>query len=112
MARSHAHSAAFREVLRSFALFAVPIRVVIVQRLARRPRAAAELAQELPVSRVAVGQHLKRLEAAGRQGRRRVYRLEPEDLEPLSLWLRSLHASGEADLSGSLKRSWSVSGNR
>jgi hypothetical protein len=61
MPKPRSHAAEFRQVLKSFALFGEPIRVVIFQRLARRPCSAGELAKELPVSRVAVVQHLKRL---------------------------------------------------
>jgi len=69
-----------------------PIRVVIFQRLARRPGSAGELAKELPVSRVAVVQHLKRLEEAGLvvgtpDGRRRLYRVDPTGLDPLARWI-------------------------
>jgi DNA-binding transcriptional ArsR family regulator len=95
MPKSHAHATAFREVLKCFALFAEPIRVVIFQRLARAPSSASDLARELPVSRVAVVQHVKRLEAAGlvrgsRHGRHRIYRIEPQGLAPLSGWIESL----------------------
>lgn len=57
-------------------------RRAIVERLAERPRAVAELADLLPVSRPAVSQHLKVLKLAGlvteqAAGTRRIYRLEP-----------------------------------
>jgi len=50
--------------------------------LADRPRAVGELADELPVSRPAVSQHLKVLKDAGLvtervAGTRRIYRLNP-----------------------------------
>jgi len=93
MAKSHAHATALREVLRVFALFGCPVRVVIFQRLARSPMTAGALAQGLPVSRTAVVQHLKRLQAArlvdaSADGRRRIYRVQPKGLGPLSRWLR------------------------
>ena len=92
MAKSHAHAAALRQVLHLFALFGLPIRVVIFQRLARTPSSAGELERSLPVSRTAIVQHLKLLEAAGlvaasMQGRRRVYRVRPKGLEPLARWV-------------------------
>jgi DNA-binding transcriptional ArsR family regulator len=92
MPKSHSHAAQFRRVLKCFALFGHPLRVVIFQRLAKQPRTAGELARELPVSRVAVVQHLKRLERAGLlrclpDGRRRLYRIEPSGLEPLARWI-------------------------
>ena len=50
--------------------------------LAERPRAVGELADELPISRPAVSQHLKVLKAAHlvsdqAAGTRRIYRLNP-----------------------------------
>jgi DNA-binding transcriptional ArsR family regulator len=94
MAKSHAQAREFREVLRVFTLFAHPLRVVIFQRLARHPTTATVLAKQLPVSRAAVVQHVKRLERAGllvgsREGKRRVYHVQPERLEPLARWLAS-----------------------
>jgi DNA-binding transcriptional ArsR family regulator len=99
MPKSHAHAREFREVLRLFALFGHPIRVVIFQRLARRPTTASVLARQLPVSRVAVVQHVKRLERAGllvglRDGKRRVYRVQPDGLEPLARWLAIHRTAG------------------
>jgi len=93
MAKSHAHGAAFRSVLRLFALFGHPARVVIFQRLARVPMTAGELAQSLPISRTAVVQHLKLLQAAGLvdaspDGRKRIYRTRPKGLVPLNRWVR------------------------
>lgn len=98
MARSHAHGAQFRRVLHQFGLFGHPMRVVIFQRLARNPATAGELADELPITRAAVVQHLKRLEAAGlvaslAQGRRRIYRIRPGGLEPLARWVKE-HSGG------------------
>ena len=65
-----------------------PTRLTIVQRLAERPRAVGELADELPISRPAVSQHLKVLKDAGLVadsaiGTRRVYRLNPEGIAAL-----------------------------
>src|SRR5262249_51951807 len=92
-AKSHAHGAAFRSVLRLFALFGHPVRVVIFQRLARAPMTAGELAQSLSISRTAIVQHLKLLEAprlvdASPSGRKRVYRIRPKGLLPLDQWVR------------------------
>lgn len=75
-----------------FKLFGVPLRVVIFQRLARRPQTASELAKELPIGRPAVVQHLSALKAHGlldavSDGKRRVYRICPAGLAPLREWL-------------------------
>jgi DNA-binding transcriptional ArsR family regulator len=65
-----------------------PTRRDIFERLAERPRAVAELARELPVSRPAVSQHLKVLKQAHLVsdtpvGTRRVYRVDPNGLAAL-----------------------------
>src|SRR5690242_2072255 len=72
----------------------------IVLLLAERPRAVVELADELPVSRPAVSQHLKVLQDAGLVdeepvGTRRVYRLNEVGLLALrdqldTFWNRAL----------------------
>ena len=71
-----------------------------MERLAERPRAVGELAEELPVSRPAVSQHLKVLKDAGlvserAAGTRRIYRLDPTAVQALrdqldALWRRAL----------------------
>jgi DNA-binding transcriptional ArsR family regulator len=65
-----------------------PTRREIFERLAERPRAVAELARGLPVSRPAVSQHLKVLKQAHLVsdtpvGTRRVYRVDPDGLAAL-----------------------------
>src|SRR5262245_57373891 len=77
-----------------------PTRRAIVERLAERPRAVVELAEELPISRPAVSQHLKILKDAGlvtdqAAGNRRVYRLNPAGVAALrdqleTFWNRAL----------------------
>jgi DNA-binding transcriptional ArsR family regulator len=91
-------------VLKCFALFSRPIRVTIFQRLARQPGTAGDLARQLPVSRVAVVQHLKVMEAAGlvcgsRRGRYRVYHIEPAGLEPLAAWIAAHQQLGQSSRS-------------
>lgn len=92
MAKSHANANKLREVLRVFAMFGHPLRVVIFQRLTRAPMTAGELARGLPISRTAIVQHLKLLEnaklvQASLDGRRRVYRISRRGLAPLESWL-------------------------
>src|SRR3954454_1595450 len=65
-----------------------PTRRAIFERLAGGPRAVGELADELPVSRPAVSQHLKVLKDAGlvvdrRDGTRRLYQLDPNGVGAL-----------------------------
>lgn len=83
-----------------------PTRQAILDRLAGGPRAVGELADELPVSRPAVSQHLKVLKGVGlvrdeRVGTRRLYRVDPQGLAVLrtyldQLWERSLGAFAQA----------------
>ena len=82
-----------------------PSRRAIVACLAERPRAVGELADELPISRPAVSQHLKVLKAAGlvedeAAGTRRVYRLNPAGVSALRdqldmFWQRTLRGFQE-----------------
>jgi DNA-binding transcriptional ArsR family regulator len=75
-------------------------RRAIVERLAHSPRSVGELAEELPVSRPAVSQHLKVLKTAGlvteqAEGTRRIYRLNPAGVAALrdqldTFWRRAL----------------------
>ncbi|HET7173055.1 MAG TPA: metalloregulator ArsR/SmtB family transcription factor [Nocardioidaceae bacterium] len=75
-------------------------RRAIVACLAERPRAVGELADELPISRPAVSQHLKVLKDVGlvsdrAAGTRRIYRLNPAGVAALrdqldAFWNRAL----------------------
>lgn len=63
-------------------------RRAIFERLRSGPLAVGEIADELPVSRPAVSQHLRVLKDAGlvrerREGTRRLYRLDPDGLGEL-----------------------------
>ena len=74
------------------AAIADPTRRRILELLRAEPRPVGELANELPVSRPAVSQHLKvltdtRLVEAEARGTRRIYRVRPEGLEPLRAYL-------------------------
>jgi DNA-binding transcriptional ArsR family regulator len=79
-----------------------PTRRAIFERLGDRPRAVGELAQELPVSRPAVSQHLKVLKEAhlvvdSPDGNRRIYKVDPDGVDALrayldQFWTRSLAA--------------------
>lgn len=77
-----------------------PTRLAILERLVERPQAVVELADQLPVSRPAVSQHLRVLKAAGlvtdqAVGNRRIYRVDPAGLAALRdqldrFWNRAL----------------------
>jgi DNA-binding transcriptional regulator GbsR (MarR family) len=76
--------------------------MAIFQRLVDGPMAVNELAQNLPVSRPAVSQHLRVLKDAGlvkdsKDGTRRLYRLNPEGVARLRahfdlVWEKALGA--------------------
>jgi len=75
-----------------FAALADPTRREVFERLSRGPRAVGDLAQDLPVSRPAVSQHLKVLKEAGLvtdrpDGARRVYQIDPQGLGQMRAWL-------------------------
>ncbi|MGH3763182.1 ArsR/SmtB family transcription factor [Actinophytocola sp.] len=72
-----------------------PTRRAIFELLATRPRAVGELANELPVSRPAVSQHLKVLKGAGlvtdhAEGTRRLYRVDRRGVGALREYLDQL----------------------
>jgi DNA-binding transcriptional ArsR family regulator len=69
-----------------------PTRRAIFELLARRPSSVGELAQQLPISRPAVSQHLRVLTDGGlvvsrAEGTRRVYRLNPDGVAALRTYL-------------------------
>jgi len=90
----------------SLTALADPTRRTIFEHIADRPSAVTDLAEQLPVSRPAVSQHLKVLKDAGlvvdrREGTRRIYALNPTGLEGLrtyldEFWRRSLAAFKDA----------------
>src|SRR3954464_3146084 len=83
-----------------------PTRRAILERLANGPKAVGEIADELPVSRPAVSQHLKELKQAGlvvdrAQGTRRLYQLNPQGIQDLrayfdQFWNQALASFKEA----------------
>ena len=83
-----------------------PTRRAIFERLGAGPRAVGELAEEFPVSRPAVSQHLKVLKDAGlvtdrKAGTRRVYQLDPQGVGALrayfdEFWMQALTAFKDA----------------
>ena len=80
---------AYAEVLTALA---DPTRRHIFESLHKRPRTVGELAEGRPVSRPAVSQHLKVLEAARlvrveQQGNRRLYSVRPDGLDDLRRYL-------------------------
>lgn len=69
-----------------------PTRRALCERLAAGPLPVGRLAEQLPVSRPAVSQHLKVLKQAGlvtdrAVGNRRLYELDPAGLTGVRAWL-------------------------
>ena len=69
-----------------------PTRRAIFELLARRPSSVQELADQLPISRPAVSQHLKVLREAGfasvrADGNRRLYAIDSRPLQAVDSWL-------------------------
>jgi DNA-binding transcriptional ArsR family regulator len=85
-----------------WAALADPTRRDILERLLERPRPVGELAEDLPISRPAVSQHLKVLKDAGlvadtQAGTRRIYHVQPDGLSALRaeldrFWIQALTA--------------------
>jgi DNA-binding transcriptional ArsR family regulator len=83
-----------------------PTRRAIFELLARHPCTVGELAQQLPITRSAVSQHLRVLKDGGlvisqAQGTRRIYRLNPDGVTALRayldrIWAEALTAFGKA----------------
>ncbi len=72
-----------------------PTRRAIFELLARQPSSVQELADQLPISRPAVSQHLKVLRDGGLvvsqpEGTRRIYRLNPQGVGALRDWLEGV----------------------
>ena len=75
-----------------FYAIADPTRREILDRLRAGEQAATQLCRGLPLSQPALSKHLKVLRQADlvsyqRRGRHRLYRLNPEPLEPLVDWI-------------------------
>jgi DNA-binding transcriptional ArsR family regulator len=72
-----------------------PTRRAIFELLARRPSSVQELADQLPISRPAVSQHLRVLKDGGlvvsrAAGTRRIYQLNPAGVTALRTWLEGV----------------------
>ena len=90
----------------SLGLLGDPTRRAIFELLARRPSTVGELAQQLPITRSAVSQHLRVLKDGGlvvsrAEGTRRIYRLNPDGVTALRayldrVWAEALTAFGKA----------------
>jgi DNA-binding transcriptional ArsR family regulator len=71
-----------------------PTRRAVLELLRKGPRAVVDIAAGMPVSRPAVSQHLQVLKGAGlvterKDGTRRLYRIDPQGLAALRIYLES-----------------------
>jgi DNA-binding transcriptional ArsR family regulator len=88
----------------TFQALADPTRRAVLDLLRRGSQPAGEIAQAFPVSRPAISKHLKLLRRAHlvrehREGRHRVYQLNPEPLRAVDTWLDQYRNFWNASLS-------------
>lgn len=72
-----------------------PTRRAIFEQLARRPSSVGELAEQLPITRQAVSQHLQQLKDGGlvvatAVGTKRIYRLNPDGVDALRAYFQGI----------------------
>ena len=83
-----------------FSALGDPIRRLMLERLLDGEQSASALGDDLPISQPAASQHLRVLREAGlvawrKEGRRRIYRLEPAPLKGVHDWLAHYRAHWE-----------------
>ncbi|HEU5068201.1 MAG TPA: metalloregulator ArsR/SmtB family transcription factor [Sphingomicrobium sp.] len=84
-------------------------RRTVLERLRDGPKSVGEIANDLPVSRPAVSQHLKVLKDAGlvndrSEGTRRIYHIDPKGLGALRAWLDQFWDSALASFAAEVER--------
>ena len=89
----------------TFSALADPTRRAVLDLLRQGSQPAGRIAQAFPVSRPAISRHLRLLRRAHlvqehRQGRNRLYRLNPEPLRAVDRWLEQYRSFWEANLAG------------
>lgn len=94
--------------MNSLHVLADPTRRKLVERLRKRPHAVGELVRHLGVSQPAVSQHLKvlrgaRLVRSRRDGRRRIYALDPVGIAALKSYLDGMWSDALAAFADSFK---------
>jgi DNA-binding transcriptional ArsR family regulator len=81
----------------------------VLERLRDGPKSVGEIANDLPVSRPAVSQHLKVLKDAGlvndrSEGTRRIYQIDPKGLGAMRAWLDQFWDSALASFAAEVER--------
>ena len=87
----------------AFHALADPTRRAVLDLLRQGSQPAGRIAQAFPVSRPAISKHLKLLRRAHlvqerREGRHRLYQLNPEPLKAVDSWLQNYRAFWQANL--------------
>ena len=82
----------------------------VLEKLRDGPRSVGEIANDLPVSRPAVSQHLKVLKEAGlvndrSVGTRRIYHIDPRGLGAMRAWLDQFWEAALAAFAAEVERS-------
>ncbi len=99
--RSVTHSTARNEA--TFQALADPTRRAVLDLLRRGSQPAGQIASAFPVSRPAISKHLRLLRRAHlvrehREGRNRVYQLNPEPLRAVDSWIEQYRVFWTANL--------------
>jgi DNA-binding transcriptional ArsR family regulator len=89
----------------SFHALADPTRRAVLDLLRKGVQPAGEIARAFPVSRPAISKHLRLLRRAHlvqekREGRHRMYQLNPEPLKAVDSWLQQYRVFWQANLTG------------
>jgi DNA-binding transcriptional ArsR family regulator len=100
--RSVTHSAP-RSAEAIFQALADPTRRAVLDLLRRGSQPAGQIAEAFPVSRPAISKHLRLLRRAHlvqehREGRNRIYRLNPEPLRAVDSWIENYRSFWSANL--------------
>jgi DNA-binding transcriptional ArsR family regulator len=87
----------------AFHALADPTRRAVLDLLRRGSQPAGQIAQAFPISRPAISKHLRLLRRAHlvqerRQGRHRLYQLNPEPLKGVDSWLEQYRVFWQANL--------------
>src|SRR6185369_10042835 len=87
----------------AFQALADPTRRAVLDLLRKGSRPAGQIASAFPVSRPAISKHLRLLRRAHlvnerREGRNRVYQLNPEPLKAVDTWLEQYRVFWQASL--------------
>lgn len=95
---------------RVFSALSDPTRRSVLERLQAGPKAVGDIAQDLPVTRPAVSQHLKVLKEAGlvddrTEGTRRIYFIDPKGLGAMRAWLDQFWEAALASFAAEVERS-------